>query len=34
MLITGSYFVIGLLILMRINVTRGEQAALHDPANH
>jgi len=34
MLITGSYFVIGLLILMRINVARGQQAALHDPTNH
>lgn len=34
MLITGSYFVIGLLILMRIDIARGEQAALHDPENH
>ena len=32
MLITGSYFIIGLLILMRINVARGQQAALHDPS--
>lgn len=31
MLITGSYFIIGLLILMRINVARGQQAALQDP---
>ncbi len=33
MLITGSYFVIGLLILMRINVSRGRRAALHDPTD-
>ncbi|MCB1983875.1 MAG: MFS transporter [Burkholderiales bacterium] len=31
MLITGNYFLIGLLILARINVSRGQQAALHDP---
>lgn len=31
MLITGSYFIIGLIILLRINVDRGRQAALHDP---
>ncbi|GJL76795.1 MAG: MFS transporter [Nitrosomonas sp.] len=33
MLITGSYFVIGLLILTRINVSRGREAALHDPTD-
>ncbi|WP_371264060.1 MFS transporter [Nitrosomonas marina] len=32
MLITGSYFIIGLLILARINVVRGQLAAQHDPA--
>lgn len=32
MLITGSYFIIGLLILTRVNVIRGQQAAKHDPA--
>lgn len=31
MLITGSYFIIGLLILTRVNVIRGQQAAKHDP---
>jgi MFS transporter, UMF1 family len=31
MLITGSYFLIGLMILMRINVQRGQDAALHSP---
>lgn len=31
MLITGSYFIIGLLILARINVVRGQLAAQHDP---
>lgn len=32
MLITGSYFIIGLLILMGINVQRGRQAALSNKA--
>lgn len=31
MLITGSYFVIGLAILMGVNVPRGQEAALHSP---
>lgn len=31
MLITGSYFLIGLAILMRVNVQRGYEAALHSP---
>ena len=34
MLITGVYFIIGLLILMGINVKRGRQAALADKAIH
>jgi MFS transporter, UMF1 family len=34
MLITGSYFIIGLLILMGINVQRGRQAALSNKAIH
>ncbi len=34
MLITGIYFIIGLLILMGINVKRGRQAALADKAIH
>ncbi|WP_107795404.1 MFS transporter [Nitrosomonas aestuarii] len=33
MLITGSYFIIGLLILVRIDVSRGRQAALHEPTD-
>ena len=32
MLITGSYFIIGLLILMGVNVQRGRQAALSNKA--
>lgn len=31
MLITGSYFLIGLVILMRVDVSRGQEAALHAP---
>lgn len=31
MLITGSYFLVGLVILMRVNVLRGQEAALHAP---
>jgi UMF1 family MFS transporter len=31
MLLTGSYFIIGLIILMQVNVERGEQAAQHNP---
>jgi UMF1 family MFS transporter len=31
MLITGGYFLIGLVILMRVDVQRGQQAALYDP---
>lgn len=31
MLITGSYFLIGLVILMRVDVLRGQEAALHAP---
>ena len=31
MLITGSYFLLGLVILMQVNVQRGEEAALHNP---
>ncbi len=34
MLITSSYFIIGLLILMGINVKRGRQAALANNAGH
>jgi UMF1 family MFS transporter len=32
MLITGSYFIIGLVILMGVNVRRGRQAALRNKA--
>ena len=32
MLITGVYFIIGLIILMGVNVHRGRQAALHSEA--
>jgi UMF1 family MFS transporter len=31
MLITGSYFLIGLVILTQVNVQRGQEAALHGP---
>ncbi len=31
MLITGSYFLIGLVILLRVDVQRGQEAALYDP---
>jgi UMF1 family MFS transporter len=31
MLITGSYFLIGFVILMRVDVQRGQEAALYDP---
>lgn len=30
MLITGVYFILGLVILMQVNVQRGEEAALHN----
>lgn len=33
MLITGSYFLVGLLILMRVDVQRGEAAAQNQPDN-
>jgi UMF1 family MFS transporter len=33
MLMTGSYFIIGLIILMQVNVERGEAAAGNDPLN-
>ena len=33
MLLTGSYFIIGLIILMQVDVERGELAAVNDPIN-